>query len=272
MKKVLVFAGTTEGRILSKKIFDAGFDVSVSVASSYGSELLLSSFELDSKSPRFHFFHKRLSQNEMEKLFPEFDFIIDGTHPYAVEVSRNIRSACVSCKKKYFRFLRNLDSEKKAEFKKSSFLEFNSIEEIAEFLIQEDEKTLAQRKSLPKIFVSTGSKELFPFTKLSDYKSRVFVRILPSVESLQKCIELDFPKKNIIAMQGPFSVEMNEAMFRETKSSFLVTKESGKIGGFDEKIIAAEKCGMKILAVRIPTETSENVYSDMDQLLEEMEK
>ena len=45
-------------------------------------------------------------------------------------------------------------------------------------------------------------------------------------------------------MQGPFSKEMNEATLRQYECQYLVTKDSGKAGGFQEKIDAAFACGV----------------------------
>ena len=49
---------------------------------------------------------------------------------------------------------------------------------------------------------------------------------LPSV--IEACRELGFEGKNLIAMQGPFSEEMNRAMLRQYDCRYLVTKDSGK--------------------------------------------
>ena len=54
---------------------------------------------------------------------------------------------------------------------------------------------------------------------------------------------LGFEGKNLIAMQGPFSKELNAAMLRQYDCRYLVTKDSGKAGGFEEKIQAATECG-----------------------------
>ena len=44
-------------------------------------------------------------------------------------------------------------------------------------------------------------------------------------------------------MQGPFSKELNQAMLEQYQCKYLVTKDSGKAGGFLEKIQAAEALG-----------------------------
>ena len=71
---------------------------------------------------------------------------------------------------------------------------------------------------------------------------------------------------HIIAMQGPFSRELNTAMLRQIQGAYLVTKESGKAGGFGEKLAAAREAGAKIVVIRRPEDKSCEGYS-MEELL-----
>ena len=104
------------------------------------------------------------------------------------------------------------------------------------------------------IFISTGSKELGLYTELDDYKERCYVRVLSVWESVKKSMELGFDGKHLIAMQGPFSKELNVAMLRQTEADYFVTKESGKTGGFEEKYEAAMETGTVLVVVGRPEE------------------
>ena len=57
------------------------------------------------------------------------------------------------------------------------------------------------------MLAATGSKELRAYGVLAP--ERVFVRVLPTHEALNACEELGIPHRNILAMQGPFSEELN---------------------------------------------------------------
>ena len=50
-------------------------------------------------------------------------------------------------------------------------------------------------------------------------------------------------------MQGPFSKELNLAMLRAVDARYFVTKESGKSGGFLEKVQAAEEAKAVLVVV-----------------------
>ena len=78
------------------------------------------------------------------------------------------------------------------------------------------------------------------------------MRILPVRESLDKALENGYVPSRIIAMQGPFSVDLNTAMFKEFQSAWVVTKNSGSIGGFSQKLEAARAAGAKLIVIERP--------------------
>lgn len=79
-----------------------------------------------------------------------------------------------------------------------------------------------------KILITTGSKELIKYTKLTEYKERCFARVLSTEQAVMESVALGFEGKHLIAMQGPFSKEMNVATIHQTGAKYFVTKESGK--------------------------------------------
>lgn len=222
MSKILIFGGTTEGRELATVCDKLKLPTILCVATEYGREVL----------PQFHYVkvsEKRLNTDEIVSLIEEnqINCVIDATHPYAYEISKNILAAIKSLSKevKFFRIKReSMDVNKGHE------LEFNSNNEAIEYLL----------KTKGNILLTTGSKEISQFAKLSD---RIFARVLPSVDSINACISAGVVSKNIIAMQGPFSRNLNEAIIKELNCKYLVTKVSGKSGGFDEKIKSCENTG-----------------------------
>ena len=224
MCKVIVFAGTTEGRQLAEFLSRRELPALICVATEYGEQLLPSSDALDIS-------HKRLTEIEMEQLFQEkgAPLILDATHPYAAEVTENIRKACEKTDASYVRILR--ENSEAAGSRESLYAD--SVEEAVGLLEHTE----------GNILVTTGSKEAGKFTALSDYKNRVFLRVLSLPNVARQCAELGFEGRNLICMQGPFSTELNVAMLRQLDCKYLVTKMSGSTGGFQEKIEAAKICG-----------------------------
>ena len=85
--KILLFGGTTEGRVLAQKLLALGHAVTVSVATALGAEML-------GDFPKDHILTGRLEQPAIARRLPDYALCIDATHPYAVEVTKNIQAAC----------------------------------------------------------------------------------------------------------------------------------------------------------------------------------
>lgn len=244
--KVLLFAGTTEGRKLAEYLLKRQVRVHVCVATLYGESLLREDENLSIS-------HERMDEKQMITFIKEFapDCVVDATHPFAKEVTVNIRRACEVCEISYLRLLREKIDAGEATVYAAS------LEEAVSYLEQ----------TKGNILVTTGSKNLEEYTRLSDYKERVFARVLSVKASVDKCEMLGITGKHLICMQGPFSVEMNAATIRDYEISWLVTKESGVTGGFMEKQEACERTGAKLLVIGRPQEEEGYSYSAMCQYL-----
>ena len=258
MSKVFIFAGTTEGRKLFELLKANNISCTVSVATDYGANLL-------SGNSKCKVLSGRMSKEEMLSAVKKSKCLclVDATHPFALEVTAQIKLVCKELGIKYVRLLRDIDEQKDMT---DSLLFFDSVKSAAEYA--KDKKG--------NIFVTTGTKDLSVIAETIKDKNRIFARVLPVEDSLIKCIQSGLCEKNIVAMQGPFSSFMNEAMFRETKTKFVITKESGAAGGFEEKIIAAKKCGAITLVIKNPESKSRGMaqksysYSETVRLLEKI--
>ena len=104
------------------------------------------------------------------------------------------------------------------------------------------------------VLIATGSKELKEYTRIAGCKERCYARVLSTQVSVEESIRLGFEGKHLIAMQGPFSKELNLAMLRALDARYFVTKESGKSGGFLEKVQAAEEAKAVLVVVGRPFE------------------
>ena len=101
------------------------------------------------------------------------------------------------------------------------------------------------------VLATTGSKQVDELCKLEDFARRVYLRILPSEEMKAKCLALGFLPEHIICAQGPFSRKSNECILREYDIKYLLTKQSGKTGGYPEKAEAAHNCGVELVVLGI---------------------
>ena len=99
--KILLFAGTTEGRELAEYLVERKVKVHACVATPYGESLL-------PKNRLLSISHQRLDECQMRELIKEFAprYVVDATHPFAKEVTENIKRACIEVKAPYIRLLR----------------------------------------------------------------------------------------------------------------------------------------------------------------------
>ncbi len=244
MKKILLFAGTTEGRLLFQYCDEHKIPITAAVATEYG-ESVLPAGELSD------ILVGRMDRQQMEELLRDTPgrLVIDATHPYAREVTKNIRTACKNCGVPYIRVLRE-------SLPTPGVIYVNSITEAADYLNSHEGRAL----------ITTGSKEVKVFTRVKDYAKRLTVRILPDFENVKQCMEAGFTGRSLVCMQGPFSEEFNLALLKEIKASYLVTKEAGTYGGFMEKVQAAKKAGVQVIVIKRPE--AEEGYSLQETMKE----
>lgn len=246
MCKLCVFAGTTEGRELVEFLCTQAVSVTACVATEYGETLL---------SPRENLTisAQRLTREEMEALFSRenFDVVIDATHPYASVVTENIAAACEKAGVRYQRLLRSgCKAGEDAVF-------VPDIPAAVDYL----------NRTEGPILLTTGSKELAKYTGLYDFANRVYARVLPMEDSLRLCQSAGLKPAHILAMQGPFSVDMNVAMLKSLGAKYLVTKDSGTTGGFDEKVTAARAANATLVVIGRPPQREGLTLPETIQLL-----
>ncbi|MGN0658065.1 MAG: precorrin-6A reductase [Emergencia sp.] len=234
-EKILIFAGTFEGHALAEEFCRRGWSRNAvfCVATEYGAETI-------SDVKDISVIEGRMDRIAMERFIKERDFamVIDATHPYAAEATANIRAACSAAGIEYVRLLRE-----ESFYSCPGVSRVSSIEEAVALLNETEEKVL----------LTTGAKELSRYSGIRDMENRVAARVLPSTDSIRACQEAGIAARNIICMQGPFTREMNLATMRQYGCRWLVTKNTGRPGGFDDKVSCAEE-GYRIIVIDRPTE------------------
>ena len=261
MCRILIFGGTTEGRLLAEYCHQQEIEAYVSVVSGYGADLL-------PESENLHVLSGRMAGDAMEGFMKRASIraVFDATHPYAAEATRNIKEACGRAGVSYLRVTRESaaaenpggDSGKgPAAAFASQVVYVHSVEEAVCYLKDRE----------GDILVTTGSKELAAYTALPGYEERLYVRVLPSCAAISACEDVGIRGKRIIAMQGPFSEEMNRAMMRQLGVRYLVTKEAGTAGGFLEKLSAAEALSVTAVVIGRPLEERDGITLDAAKTL-----
>ena len=239
MKKIIIFSGTTEGRTLSTLLTQRRVPHVVCVASAYGGEMME-----DSTFAELHI--GRMDAEEMKQFLSARisgaeGMVVDATHPYATEVTANIKLAAEAQGVPYLRVVRGASDAAPGDM-----AVYSDIRACAE----------AMNQTSGNILLTTGSKELRAYCEVvsEETRKRTYVRVLPTMSSLEQCISEGIEGDHIIAMHGPFTRECNEAILRQYDIRHLVTKDSGTAGGFLAKAEAAEAATVQLHVIARPVE------------------
>lgn len=254
MGKIMIFAGTTEGRRLSEILCQNGRKHIVSVATAYGEQVLTA-------HPCAEIHQGRMDADAMKEYFlnRQIEVVIDATHPYAQEVTNNIRQAAEAAGVKYMRLIREMEKSESGQSQTENphVIYFPDHESCEQALL----------KTRGNIFLTTGSKDLEKYCIHEEVKQRLIVRVLPGKESIALCEDRKLLGRQIIAMQGPFSEEMNAAVIHQYDIQCMVTKQSGKNGGFEEKLLAAKKAGIPLYVIGCKAKEEGSSFCEICQQL-----
>lgn len=243
---ILVLAGTREARIIVEVLQQAGQKVLATTVTEYGRQLL------EENSPVLE---GGLTATSLVQLLKEQDIqlVVDATHPFAVQVSQLAVEVCQQVGVNYVRFEREETTLPSAHQDVKMVESFAAAAQLALEIVG-------------NVFLTVGANHLETFCRYIP-KERLVVRVLPVLSSLTKCADLGIAPARIIAMQGPFSQELNVALFRQYQAGVIISKESGPTGGTDTKLEAARALGLPVILVQRPQVAYPQVVRSIEALL-----
>ena len=248
MNKLCIFAGTTEGRRLVERLCGRGCGILVCTATEYGGVLV-------ENLPGVQVRTGRMDAEQMAALFREEGVTLaaDATHPYADQATENIRAACRETGAEYIRVQRG------------------SLAEGTDGVFLPDAQACARYLAAGEgnILLTTGTRDLPAFAAEEALRGRLYARVLPAEASLKACRDCGIAPDRILAMQGPFTEELNAAMLRAVHARYLVTKDSGSAGGYEEKIRAARQAGAQAVIIGRPPQAEGIPFEEATLHLEE---
>lgn len=240
----LVAAGTTEAALAAAVLDELHLSFAASVATPLGRKML--------DGTKAHILEGRLDRDGFERLIGTygFRFVIDATHPFAVEVSKNLKAACENKSVPYIRYVRRGET-----------YDYNKIIRVPD--------AYAAAKALLKIkgnlLLTTGANTAHIYkAAISDFNERVYIRVLDTDFSRERCQALGIRQSHIIAQNPPFSEEANKALIEKFHIAALVTKDSGASGGLEEKINSARAFHIPVVLIQRPE--SESGVEDTESL------
>ena len=260
---IWIISGTQDGREIAAELADREMakplaerrEILMTVVSQYG-KVLAAHEGIDIEVGRFR-------KEDMVRVIKEkgITLILDSSHPYAAIVSETAFDACRETGIDYVRYER-------AEYPLPDYDKLYHVKD-------EFEAAELAGKLGKSILLTTGSKTLSAFVKAPALSGKtIWARVLPVSNVIKMCEDLGMKAKNILALQGPFSYEMNLAMIHDYGADVMVTKNSGLIGGSDTKLKAAMDAGISVIVIDKPKAklTGVPVFDSTGDVLDYMEE
>ncbi|MFR9650813.1 MAG: cobalt-precorrin-5B (C(1))-methyltransferase CbiD [Rikenellaceae bacterium] len=222
---ILIFGGTTEGRIAAKVCDHAA--KSYLYATKGEDQRLLASYAEQ--------IYGAMSEADIEGVITSrgVDLIIDAAHPYAEALHTNIAQAAEMRSITTVRFER-LGS-------RSNYHKLHYFDSLADVI------THIKSEGIYDVLALTGVKSAALFAPIAK-SHRLTLRVMDREESMQLIEKSRFPIENIIY----YDLGGAENYSIDQKIGAIVTKESGESGGFSKKIELAESHDIPIFVVKRP--------------------
>lgn len=253
----IVIAGTTEGREVVEALNRQGLKLAVTVATSLGRQVL------DHVTGMEHtaVFEGRRDAEGFRALFERLlpRFVVDASHPFAVEVSRTVKDVCQSMDIGYVRYLRT-DGDASGDVAAEGFSPGNAKDTSAagfrRIYAEDAVQAAGILRELPgNILLTTGANTVGVYlSEIPDFNDRCYIRVLDTEPSVGACLTAGVVKSHIIAAYPPFSCADNLALLKRYDIQALVTKDSGEAGGLPEKLESARLMGIPVILIRRPVQ------------------
>ncbi|WP_416150841.1 precorrin-6A reductase [Salipaludibacillus sp. HK11] len=245
---ILFVAGTSDARELAIVVNEAGHNLLTTVVTDNAA--------IEMRKADLDVYVGRLTSEGFAMMIKEksVQAVVDASHPFAEEASKNALLGAKEAGIPYIRYERESQTHED-----KGITMVDTYEEAADKAFM--------KKGV--IMLTTGSKTLQTFTNklLNQPNIRVVARMLPRKDNMEKCDQLGLPQKDIIAIQGPFTKEFNRALYKQYDVTTMITKESGKAGSVDEKLEAAIELGIEAIMIKRPKINYGNVYSNFADVL-----
>ena len=230
---ILIFGGTTEGRRAAQILEEAGKPFWYSTRSNGQDIEMVHGIRVTGG----------MSPDEMADFCRKnaIRLIVDAAHPFATELHHNISETVQNLNLQVIRYERQYEPH---------------TEDIC--WCRDYETAILQLKEhgIHRLLSLTGVQTI---SRLSGYwkENECWFRILDRDTSREMAIREGFPEDHLVYYEH----EDTASLIARLKPQAILTKESGKSGGFPEKIEAARKSGTPVFVVERPTCSYENVVN-----------
>jgi len=247
---VLVIGGTGESRAIADALAAAGYPVLLSVVTEYAADLARRQVQRAGYDGAGLCIRQgALDDDELQDAVAGAAAVVDASHPFAGRITPAARAACERAGVPYLRYERQPG-------------------DLGDDVRRVPDADAAARLAVTlgghgAILLTVGTRTLKAYVEAAQRAGRrIVARVLPTEGSLQLCRESGLPPSDVIAMQGPTSSGLDEALLRHLGATVLVSKDSGEEGGVQAKVVAARAAGAAVVVVARPSATADTTAGD----------
>ena len=221
---ILVFGGTTEGRMAAKVLEESGATYCYSTRSD----------TQDIQLVHGHHVTGAMEVSEMVAFCHEHDIrlIVDAAHPFAVNLHRNVVNLAERISIPVVRYDRIFPPHDK---------------NLVWCKDYDDAISRLEEYGITKLLALTGVNTINRL-RLYWQGHECWFRILKREESQSEAQKAGFPADHLVYYEQDDTASLIERL----QPQAILTKESGMSGGFDEKVEAARQAGVKVFVVERP--------------------
>ena len=251
-KLIIVFSGTSDSVEIIKLLLENKYSIIACVATDEGEKMLSTINNIIIKN-------SRLDENNMINFFKDKKIfsVVDASHPYAENVSKIAMNVCKLFNINYIRYER--PSEFSINYYDKSIL-VESYKEAVDYI----------NNMKGNVLITTGVNYINEYKRIFDFDKRVFVRILNNMNSFNRVKSIGLGNNNIISGDGRYTLQDNIDIIKKYNINILITKDTGKAGGFIEKMEACNFMNIFIIIIRRPIllyrNKTENIYDILNLL------
>jgi precorrin-6A/cobalt-precorrin-6A reductase len=176
----------------------------------------------------------------------QIDLLIDATHPFAAQISRNAAGAATKAGVPRLMLIR----PGWACSPEDNWIEVESVEAAV----------AAIPASAERIFVTIGRQQLTPFASLVDKWC-----LMRSIDPPDLTIPL--PPGKLLLDRGPFNLEAERELLQEYQIQAIVSKNSGGEATY-AKIIAGRELGLPVIMIQRPIVPAGEIVTDVAGAIE----
>ncbi len=238
MTRILLLGGTTEASRLARALADAGMDAVFSYAGRTEAPVAQ---PLPMRIGGFGGVAGLVDYLTRESI----SHVVDATHPFAAQMSRNAIGACAATGTPL------LTLERPA-WRAGPGDDWQSVADI--------EAAVAALPDAPaRVFLAIGKQTLAPFAAKPQH--HYLLRLVDPPEAA-----LPLPQASVVIARGPFDVETDQALLRAHAITHIVAKNAGGAGA-EAKLIAARALHLPVILIDRPTLPTRKVVATVPEVM-----